>query len=1303
MDKSVSTKEEHVDEVAALRNRIAQLEALLEIQRKEIKLLHSRNESMFPKVDPSRNGDDEFLSIDYLYRAVFESTGTAMLIVDEHLVIQHVNSELEIISGYSRDEVEGRNLSDFIPSDNFKRMMEHHKMRKIDPTLPPRSYEFAFIDRNGCERCAYVTVAHIPEAKISIASFIDITEKKKMEEALRASEDRYRTFIDSASDMIFLKDDQYRYLIVNKILSDFFGKEEDEIIGRTDFELMPEDAARQCNQSDDKSLEERSVVVSEEHVGERIFETLKFPVQLNPGTTGVGAFIRDITDKKRIQDALQESEEKYRLLIDNVGQAIFVARDGVLKFANPRMIEVSGYAEEDITSRPFSEFVHPDDRKLVMEYHVKRTRGEELPSVYTFRVIDKTGTVRWMEINTVVITWEGRPAILCFGTDVTARRKAEEALRLSEQKHRTLVETMNEGFGSADENYQFNYVNQKFADMLGYTKSEMVGHSIKEFIPADYRDVISDQMARRKKGESERYEMAWVSKGGRRVTTLVSPMGIFDADGCLNGSFSTITDITEIKRIDADLRESEERFRLLADYAPIGISLMKPNGTFEYFNPSFITIFGYESGDLPDKQTWFEKAYPEPAYRQKALDAWDDDYVKRNERGALRNRTFKVCCKNGIEQHIHFRGCILENGKYLLTYEDVTELVRAEEALRESEKKYREFVEFLPQSVFEFNIEKIFTFTNRHALETFGYSESDFMQGVSVLDLIAPHDRWRAAGNIEMIMRGDKRGATEYTALRKDGNSFPVVVYSTPILIDGKPQGLRGIIVDITESKQAENALRESEARFRTLIESAQDFIFIKDRMLQYVLVNPAMARLFNMAVSDITGKTDSILFGDEEKLHIRNVDLRVLNGEIVEQENTLLIRDEPKTFHVIKTPMYNDKRHIIGICGIARDVTDFRKMEDQLRDAQKMEAIGTLAGGIAHDFNNLLMAIQGYTALLLLDLDADHPHYEKLKKIETNVDSGADLTRQLLGFAQSGRYEVKPLDINETVGKAVTIFSRTRKEILINRDYQDSIWIVDGDSGQIEQVLLNLFINAWQAMPKGGEIRVETKNVTLHQDDVAWYGVAPGRYVKISVRDTGVGMDEKTQQRIFEPFFTTKEMKRGAGLGLAVVYGIVKGHGGLITVESEHNQGTTFHIYLPASVKKIVSQHVQETLDFHGRKTVLLVDDEEVIVDVTSEIIAALGYDVLVARSGEEAVEMFKKECKFIDLVILDMIMPGMGGGETFDVLRGIDPGIKVILSSGYSIDGSAREIMERGCNAFLQKPYQIDNLRQKIKEVLN
>jgi nitrogen-specific signal transduction histidine kinase/CheY-like chemotaxis protein len=379
------------------------------------------------------------------------------------------------------------------------------------------------------------------------------------------------------------------------------------------------------------------------------------------------------------------------------------------------------------------------------------------------------------------------------------------------------------------------------------------------------------------------------------------------------------------------------------------------------------------------------------------------------------------------------------------------------------------------------------------------------------------------------------------------------------------------------------------------------------------------------------------------------------------------------------------------------------KKLTDQLYQAQKMEAIGTLAGGIAHDFNNLLMGIQGYTSIMLMEVDASHPYYEQLKAIQTMVQSGAGLTKQLLGFARSGRYEVKPTDLNDLIGRSVNLFGRTRKEIRIFEKYADNVLNVEVDRGQIEQVLLNLFVNAWQAMPGGGSLYLETENVVFDKSSADLYDLKAGHYVKVSVTDTGVGMDEKTRQRIFDPFFTTKGMGRGTGLGLASAYGIIKGHGGMITVYSEKGQGTTFHIYLPASKKKAAAEEAVETELSGGRETILLVDDEEVITEVTSRLLGELGYTILTAGSGEQAVEIYRQRHTGIQLVILDMIMPGMSGGETFDELRAINPSVRVILSSGYSIDGKAQAIMKKGLRIFLQKPYRLHDLAKKIREALS
>ncbi|MBR9982670.1 MAG: response regulator, partial [Desulfatitalea sp.] len=377
--------------------------------------------------------------------------------------------------------------------------------------------------------------------------------------------------------------------------------------------------------------------------------------------------------------------------------------------------------------------------------------------------------------------------------------------------------------------------------------------------------------------------------------------------------------------------------------------------------------------------------------------------------------------------------------------------------------------------------------------------------------------------------------------------------------------------------------------------------------------------------------------------------------------------------------------------------------LQAQLLKAKKMEAIGTLAGGIAHDFNNLMMGIQGNASLLRLELDAHPELAERLEMIEAFVQSGAHLTRQLLGFARMGKYEVRSTDINALVRTSAEMFARTRKELHVRCNCQAEVWPVQVDRGQIEQVLLNLFINAWQSMPDGGSITIDTRNEVLDDGYSAAHGLSPGRYVRISVTDTGSGIDPAIRERIFDPFFSTKTRQRGTGLGLASAYGIIQNHGGLINVYSEPGHGSTFNIYLQASDQAPVALESPREDMLTGSETLLLVDDEPHIVSITQRMLAKLGYQVFTAEGGEAALEVVRKHRAGIDLVILDMIMPDMGGGETFDHLRRIDPEIKVLLASGYSINGEASEILARGCNGFLQKPFNLTVLSREVRRVLD
>jgi two-component system cell cycle sensor histidine kinase/response regulator CckA len=385
------------------------------------------------------------------------------------------------------------------------------------------------------------------------------------------------------------------------------------------------------------------------------------------------------------------------------------------------------------------------------------------------------------------------------------------------------------------------------------------------------------------------------------------------------------------------------------------------------------------------------------------------------------------------------------------------------------------------------------------------------------------------------------------------------------------------------------------------------------------------------------------------------------------------------------------------------KSLYDLKKAQSQIIQTEKLRAIGEMASGVAHNFNNLLMGIQGNVSLALMDMNPTHPHYKRLKTIENQVQSGAKLTAHLLGYARKGKYDVKPINLNQLLKETSDAFSMTKRNVTIYRELAGDLFAIEADPGQIEQMLLTLCVNSADAMPGGGVLTFKTANVTDKDMKDRLYRAKPGNYVQLTVTDTGKGMDKETMERIFDPFFTTKEMGRGTGLGLASAYGVVKGHGGYIDVDSEKGIGSTFRIYLPASGKR-VEKAVKTTMEVRkGTGTVLLVDDEDVILEVGKDLLEAMGYRVLLAGDGKVAVEVYGKNRDVIDIVILDMVMPNMGGGEAYDRIREINPNVKALLSSGYSIDGEATEILQRGCNGFIQKPFRINELAEKIREILD
>ncbi len=636
-----------------------------------------------------------------------------------------------------------------------------------------------------------------------------------------------------------------------------------------------------------------------------------------------------------------------------------------------------------------------------------------------------------------------------------------------------------------------------------------------------------------------------------------------------------------------------------------------------------------------------------------------------------------------------------------------SDLYQSSEMIRRSETKFRTLFNNASDAIYIHDFGGNLLEVNQKAINYTGYKRNELLN-MKIMDIGAPETAGLAQDRINKITQ-DKQLIFEAVHVTKTGDLVPVEISSRLIEYDSQ-QVILSLIRDLTERKKAEYVLRESHKRFLTVLDGIDATISVTDMATYEILF--MNKNLIETSGRNATGERCWEIFRGESAPCSH-----CTNDQLIDAEGNPTGLCVWQGKNPISGKWYvNYDRAIQWIDNslvrlqIATDITEIKNLEKERRQfegkliqAQKMESIGTLAGGIAHDFNNLLMGIQGRASLMLADMTPSHNHWEHINAIEKYIQSAAGLTSQLLGFARGGKYVVKPININELLQSSATLFGRTRKEIGIHTKFEPSSLIVETDSGQMEQVLLNMYVNAWQAMPDGGELILETKSVNLDDDFCKPYKLKPGQFARISVTDNGIGMNEATQQRVFDPFFTTKKMSRGTGLGLASAYGIIHNHGGIITVYSEIGHGTTFNIYLPLSDKEEEQKVNQDNVMIQGTETILLVDDEEMILDVGQNMLVRLGYKVVAAGGGSEALNKVKDLGEQIDLVILDLIMPEMDGEKTFQCIREVRPGMPVILSSGYSINGKAQHLLQQGCNGFIQKPFTISELSRKIRKVLD
>ena len=547
--------------------------------------------------------------------------------------------------------------------------------------------------------------------------------------------------------------------------------------------------------------------------------------------------------------------------------------------------------------------------------------------------------------------------------------------------------------------------------------------------------------------------------------------------------------------------------------------------------------------------------------------------------------------------------------------------------------------------------------------------------------------------------------------IRKDGTRLPVEISSKLINYRGRAVLLH-VARDLTKRITGEKALRESEHRYRTVVENSHSGILILDTDYRILYGNNEVRNILGYSPGELQGRPFREILKGAFPAYLDKKTGPALPPVKLQPlyEQDMLRKDGTVRRCKIRATLIEGKEGTENLLLQILDITDAleaekeaKTLEAQLFQAQKMQAIGRLAGGIAHDFNNILMAIQGRLSLIRLQDDTSPSCSEFIDEIEKSVKNAATLTRQLLGFARGGKYQTKTTDMNRLIEKSVHMFKRTHSGIKVETHYQTEIWPVEVDRTQLDQVLLNLFLNAVDAMPNGGVLTIKTKNQNLSVIEGFECGLPPGHYVTVSVTDTGFGMGTDVKDRVFEPFFTTKPMGLGTGLGLASVYGIIKNHKGGIHVESEKGMGSTFRIYLPTLAAGDCAEISHQAAATTKMKTILIVDDRPEFLEIGRAIIEQLGYHVETALGGGQAIDLLEYTGLNPDLVILDMVMPGMSGPEVFEKMKALRKDMRILMCSGYSLDHQAERLMARGCIGFIQKPFDIILLGQKLRDILN
>jgi len=1259
------------------------------------------------------------------FQALAESSPFGMAMISQDGSFEYANPKFHEMFGYDLSEIPtGREwFRKAFPEPDYRHEVIAAWLEDLEKATPDqlRPRIFRVMRKDGTQKIIHFRPVLLPSGE-HMVTYEDITHRQAAEEALRQSEEKYRNIFDNSIEGIFQSSPEGRLISVNSAYARMFGYGNPEEMVREVTDIASQLYANPADRGEVTRDFEDSFALESYEIQCRRKDGTHFWVSMNARSERdeggrilyYEGMTEDITARKETEEALRKGE-------DLLTEAQRVAHIGHWEIDSPtgtptwseEIFHIFGLdpAQGEPSFAAHQNLIHPEDWNLL---HGAVTRGttEGIPFDIEFRSIRPDKSIRWINAKGYPTGKRQGEFFGMFGTaqDITERNLAQEALRESEEQFRAVFDNAGVGIDLLDPDGRIIQVNPCWLDMFGYTEEELRQLTFLDFTHPDDREISKRNLEALMAREIDSYtlEKRYLRKDGSILWGNLSTSALRDADGKHTGTVGVIEDITERKQAELALKASEIRYRRLFEAAKDGILILDADtGQIVDVNPYLTDLLGYTSEELCEKKLW-EIGLFEDIAKSRAV------FAQLQSKEYVRYEDLSLMTIGGDVINVEFVSNVyLVNGTKVIqcNIRDITERKRAEQALRDSEERFRHVSSVISDIAYSCRkpptASYLIDWVTGMVERLTGYSVEEIKALKCWRALVVDEDLPIFDNQVVGLAPGAS-GSCELRLRAKTGGTIWVNSFAECERDLESPDSLLlyGGLMDITARKLSQQELREKEEEYRSLFEDSIDGIFITNVDGTLIDANQAFLDLFDYQREELIGA--SIL-----KTYVDPADRTAYRNEI---ERRGSVRDYPLRMRrkdgtkmdcaITGTVRRTKDGTLLGYRGIIRDLTQEKNLQRQLQQAQKMEAIGTLAAGVAHDFNNLLTVVMGFSELLLAEKDRKHKEYPDLQKIFHAAKSGADLVQRLLMFSRKSDPKPTPMNLNKQIVQVEKLLRRTiPKMVDISLDLSPDLPAINADKSQVEQVLMNLAVNARDAMPDVGKLTVRTSVVTLDEEYCRLHLEAtPGEYVLLEVADTGHGIDQETIGHIFEPFFTTKEVGRGTGLGLATVYGIVKQHNGHITVYSEVGKGTTFRVYLP-TIPSDVEPELEDSgiMPAFGTETVLLVDDEELVRELGARILTKQGYTVLQAENGRQALSVFKSKRSQISLVILDLIMPVMGGTECLEELLRIDPRVNVLLASGFSADASVKESIEMSAKGFVSKPFRVRELLRDVRKVLD